>query len=39
MHVDVWQPAFIFAALLLWILWALTVTRTPPAGPAPTSHA
>ena len=23
MHLDFWQPAFIFAALWLWVLWAL----------------
>jgi exosortase/archaeosortase family protein len=35
MHLDVWQPAFIFLALLLWILWALWATRRPaPAPPA-----
>lgn len=29
MHVDVWQPAFIFLALLFWIIWALRATRPP----------
>jgi len=27
MHLDVWQAAFIFLAMLLWALWAATVTR------------
>ncbi len=27
MHVDVWQPAFIFLALFFWILWAIRATR------------
>lgn len=26
-HIDVWQPAFIFLALLLWMLWAIWATR------------
>ncbi len=29
MHVDVWQPAFIFLALFFWIMWALRATRRP----------
>ncbi len=29
LHVDVWQPAFIFLALLFWVMWALRVTRVP----------
>ncbi len=28
MHVEVWQPAFIFLALFLWIMWVWRVTRT-----------
>ncbi|MCP3981585.1 MAG: hypothetical protein GY716_19980 [bacterium] len=27
MHVDVWQPAFIFLALALWLFWALRAVR------------
>lgn len=27
MHIDVWQPLFIFLALLFWVLWALRATR------------
>ncbi len=27
MHVDVWQPAFIFFSLSFWILWALWATK------------
>jgi exosortase/archaeosortase family protein len=27
MHVDIWQPAFIFLALFFWILWAVRATR------------
>jgi exosortase/archaeosortase family protein len=27
MHVDVWQSAFIFLALLLWLIWAFWATR------------
>ncbi len=27
MHIDVWQPAFIFLALLFWVLWAIRATR------------
>ena len=27
MHVDVWQSAFVFLAILFWILWALWATR------------
>jgi exosortase/archaeosortase family protein len=30
MHVDVWQPAFIFLALLFWVIWALRATRPVP---------
>ncbi|MEE9295747.1 MAG: hypothetical protein V3W34_12400 [Phycisphaerae bacterium] len=29
MHIDVWQPAFIFLSLLFWVLWALRATRPP----------
>ena len=29
MHVDVWQPAFIFLALFFWVMWALRATRMP----------
>jgi len=29
MHVDVWQPLFIFLALFLWVVWALRATRVP----------
>lgn len=29
MHLDVWQAAFIFLALLFWALWASWVTRRP----------
>ncbi|MBT8484463.1 MAG: exosortase H [Phycisphaerales bacterium] len=29
MHVDVWQPVFILAAMLLWIAWAIWATRRP----------
>jgi exosortase/archaeosortase family protein len=29
MHVDVWQPAFIFLALFFWVVWALRATRPP----------
>ncbi len=32
MHIEVWQAAFIFLALLLWIAWALWAVR-PPAEP------
>lgn len=28
MHVDVWQPAFIFLALFFWVLWAVRATRS-----------
>lgn len=28
MHIEVWQPAFIVLALLMWIFWALWATRT-----------
>ncbi len=27
MHVDVWQPAFVFLALFLWVVWAVRATR------------
>ena len=27
MHVDVWQPAFIFMALLFWVVWAVGATK------------
>ncbi len=30
MHIDVWQPAFIFLALFFWVAWALRATRDPP---------
>lgn len=32
-HVDVWQPLFMFMALIMWILWAWRVT-TPASKPA-----
>ena len=28
MHVEVWQPVFIFLALFFWIMWVLRVTRS-----------
>ena len=33
MHMDVWQPAFIALALVLWVVWALWATR--PKRPRP----
>ncbi len=27
LHVDIWQPAFVFLALLFWVIWALRATR------------
>ena len=36
LHVDVWQPAFIFLALFFWIVWALRATK-PVAAPAPSA--
>jgi len=35
LHIDVWQAAFIFLPLIMWIGWALAVTRPP----AEASHA
>lgn len=34
LHVDVWQPAFIFLALFFWVMWALRATK-PVAQPQP----
>lgn len=34
MHVDVWQPVFVFLALFFWILWALWATKPAPPTPA-----
>lgn len=28
LHVDIWQPAFVFLALLFWVIWALRATGT-----------
>ena len=39
MHVDVWQPAFIFLALLFWVIWALRATRVPEPQPVPSDDA
>lgn len=36
-HIDVWQPAFIFFALLLWMLWAVWATRPQPIAGATTN--
>jgi len=27
LHIDIWQPAFVFLALLFWVIWALRATR------------
>jgi exosortase/archaeosortase family protein len=29
LHVDIWQAAFIFVAMLLWVRWAMTANRPP----------
>ncbi|MCA9294188.1 MAG: exosortase H [Phycisphaerales bacterium] len=29
LHVDVWQPAFIFLALVLWMIWAMRALPAP----------
>ncbi len=30
LHVDIWQPAFIFLALFFWVMWALRATKPAP---------
>ncbi|MHC4991220.1 MAG: exosortase H [Planctomycetota bacterium] len=37
-HIDVWQPLFIFLTVALWIGWALWATRRPAAETPPSGE-
>jgi exosortase/archaeosortase family protein len=37
MHLDVWQPVFIFLSLFLWVFWVWRVKRAPAVAPDATS--